>query len=69
MLIQLGPLVLMPIETKNIFQIFAVSVLQLDCLTLPANEFIMYLPPVLPDKLALTGNPQLMKYDLVNILQ
>ena len=46
-------------------------VLQLDCLLFPAKEFIEFLPPLGSrlDKLALTSNDQLTKYDLVTILQ
>ena len=48
-----------------------VSILQLDSLTMPAMQFIRNIPPLSGQivKLALTGNPQLTKYDLVNILQ
>ena len=46
-------------------------VLQLDCLLYPAQEFIQFLPPLGPrlDKLALTGQDQLTRFDLVTILQ
>ena len=46
-------------------------VLQLDCLLFPAQEFITYMPPLGQHvtTLALTGNDQLTRYDLVNILQ
>ena len=47
------------------------TTLHLDCLTLPATEFLRHVPPLSGQltELAMTTNPQLTTFDLVNILQ